>query len=251
MGAFTMGSRKLLLLVMILGVCAIWVGTVAHLWFGKDPDRGRNPCLGYLDQSYGKGTPAGARNRQGRCAALSCRRGARDATGATGIGGPSSYFDVKSGRTSRTWQGSAAGMEGMHMVPDTGIMALRSPYATTMWDYINRGMPLSKEGTLKPDEVYALTAFLLYKNDVIKEDEVLDAQSLPKVKMPNRDGFAQPSGVEAWGAEAAWLPLNPSEWERRFPYLASSVQGSSLRDHAEHYLPVSRGIPDNNLFGMS
>jgi cytochrome c len=82
-------------------------------------------------------------------------------------------------------------MEGMHMVPDTGIMALRSPYAVTLWDYISRGMPLNREGTLKPDEVYSITAFLLYKNEVIKsEDEVLDAQSLPKVNMPNRKGFA-------------------------------------------------------------
>jgi cytochrome c len=71
-------------------------------------------------------------------------------------------------------------------------MALHSPYATVMWDYISRGMPLNKEGTLTPDEVYALTAFLLYKNGVIQESEVLDAQSLPKVKMPNRDGFVPP-----------------------------------------------------------
>jgi len=70
------------------------------------------------------------------------------------------------------------------------VMALHSPYATTIWDYINRAMPLSKEGTLKPNEVYALTAFILFKNGVIKEDEVMDAQSLPKVKMPNRDHFA-------------------------------------------------------------
>jgi len=79
------------------------------------------------------------------------------------------------------------------MVPDTGIMALRSPYAVTLWDYINRGMPLNREGRLKPDEVYALTAFLLfYRNDVIQsEDELLDAQTLPKVNMPNRKGFAE------------------------------------------------------------
>ena len=57
---------------------------------------------------------------------------------------------------------------------------------------LDRGMPLGKEGTLSPNEVYALTAFLLYKHDIIKEDEVMDAQSLPKVKMPNRDGFALP-----------------------------------------------------------
>ena len=69
-------------------------------------------------------------------------------------------------------------------------MALKAPYATTIWDYINRGMPLGKEGSLTPNEVYALTAFLLTKSGIIKEDEVMDAQSLPKVKMPNSQGFA-------------------------------------------------------------
>ena len=53
-------------------------------------------------------------------------------------------------------------------------------------------MPLGKEGTLTPNEVYSLTAFVLYKNNVIKEDEVMDAQSLSKVKMPNHDGFSRP-----------------------------------------------------------
>jgi hypothetical protein len=77
-------------------------------------------------------------------------------------------------------------------VNDNNVMALHSPFATVMWDYINRGMPLGKEGTLKPDEVYALTAFLFYKNGVIQEDAVMDAQSLPKVAMPNRQGFALP-----------------------------------------------------------
>ena len=75
---------------------------------------------------------------------------------------------------------------------DANTMALHSPFATVIWDYINRGMPLGKEGTLSANEVYALTAFLLYKNDVVKEDEVLDAQSLPKITMPNHDGFALP-----------------------------------------------------------
>jgi cytochrome c len=51
-------------------------------------------------------------------------------------------------------------------------------------------MPLGREGSLKPDEVYALTAFLLHKNEVITDDEVLDVQSLPKVRMPNHNGFA-------------------------------------------------------------
>jgi cytochrome c len=81
-------------------------------------------------------------------------------------------------------------------VNDSNVLALHSPYATVMWDYINRGMPLGKEQTLAPDEVYALTAFLLFKNNVITEEEVMDAQSLPKVVMPNRDGAARPP--EPW-----------------------------------------------------
>src|ERR1700754_1199146 len=70
-------------------------------------------------------------------------------------------------------------------------LPLRSPYATTVWDYINRGMPLGLEGTLKPDEVYSLTAYLLFLNKVIPEDQVLDKQSLPKVKMPIGDDYAK------------------------------------------------------------
>jgi hypothetical protein len=75
-------------------------------------------------------------------------------------------------------------------VNDNNTMAVHSPYATVIWDYINRGMPLGKEGSLKPDEVYALTAFLLFRNNVIKEDEVMNEKTLPAVKMPNAKGLA-------------------------------------------------------------
>ena len=71
------------------------------------------------------------------------------------------------------------------------------PYPTIAWDYINRAMPRTQEGSLKPDEVYSLTAFILYKNGVIKEADVMDAQSLPKVRMPNRNGFV-PSEPPGW-----------------------------------------------------
>jgi cytochrome c len=70
------------------------------------------------------------------------------------------------------------------------ILPVRAPFATIVWDYINRGMPLGREGSLKPDEVYALTAFLLNLNEVIPEDFVLDQQSLPKVKMPIGEDYA-------------------------------------------------------------
>lgn len=78
-------------------------------------------------------------------------------------------------------------------IRDGNVMAMHAPFATVIWDFINRGMPFKQEGSLKPDEVYALTAFILYKNGVIGgEDDVLDQQSLPKVKMPNADGAAIP-----------------------------------------------------------
>ena len=77
------------------------------------------------------------------------------------------------------------------------------PYATTIWDYIHRAMPPKGEGTLEADEVYALTALMLFWNDIIRENAVMDAQSLPKVQMPNRDGFI-PAKPERW-----WKPGIP------------------------------------------
>jgi len=63
------------------------------------------------------------------------------------------------------------------------------PYPTIVWDYINRAMPASNPGSLTPDEVYAVVAFLFYRNGIIKENDVLDEKTLPKVEMPNRQGF--------------------------------------------------------------
>ena len=70
------------------------------------------------------------------------------------------------------------------------ILPLRAPFATGVWDYINRAMPLNREGTLTPDEVYGLTAYLLFINGVIPEDQVLDQQNLAAVKMPLGDKYA-------------------------------------------------------------
>lgn len=63
------------------------------------------------------------------------------------------------------------------------------PYATTVWDYINRAMPFNQPGLLKPPEVYAVVAYILNLNGIIGNGQVMDAKSLPKVIMPNRDGF--------------------------------------------------------------
>src|SRR5215470_9704741 len=63
------------------------------------------------------------------------------------------------------------------------------PYATTVFDYIRRAMPYPQPHSLTNDAVYAVTAYLLYLNGVIAEDDVINAQTLPLVKMPNRDNF--------------------------------------------------------------
>ncbi len=70
------------------------------------------------------------------------------------------------------------------------------PFATMIWDYINRAMPpnlynipVDPDQKLTADQVYALTAFLLYRNNIIGEGDVIDANTLPKIEMPNRNGF--------------------------------------------------------------
>jgi cytochrome c len=63
------------------------------------------------------------------------------------------------------------------------------PYATTLFDYIRRAMPFNESKSLTSDEVYAVSAHILQLNGVIGAEDAMDAQSLPKVKMPNRDGF--------------------------------------------------------------
>ena len=70
------------------------------------------------------------------------------------------------------------------------------PYATTLFDYVRRAMPLNAPLSLSDDEVYAVSAYVLYLNGIVGEDSAMNAQSLPRVKMPNRDGF-----VSGWPSQ--------------------------------------------------
>lgn len=63
------------------------------------------------------------------------------------------------------------------------------PYATTLWDYIHRAMPFKEPGTLSDEQVYAVTAYILHLNGLVGETDPVDAESLPKIMMPNREGF--------------------------------------------------------------
>src|ERR1700730_12335472 len=63
------------------------------------------------------------------------------------------------------------------------------PYATTIFDYVRRAMPYNESKSLTNDELYAVVAYILQLNGVVGENDTIDARTLPKVKMPNRDGF--------------------------------------------------------------
>ena len=67
------------------------------------------------------------------------------------------------------------------------------PYATTLFDYVRRAMPLANPLSLSDDEVYAVSAYVLFLNGIVGEDAQMNAQTLPQVKMPNRDGFVDMS----------------------------------------------------------
>ena len=175
-----MGSHKVVTISLLLGSL---LGSPA---FAQSPTYGvgRTPTaeeLRRMDISIG---PTGEELPPGRGTAkegaqVYAQKACIACHGAAGIGGLAPALQSKQGADVPVWKKER-------------ILPLRSPYATTVWDYINRGMPLGLEGTLTPDEVYSLTAYLLFLNKVIPEDQVLDKQSLPKVRMPIGDDFGKP-----------------------------------------------------------
>ena len=190
MGACTMGLRRLLLVmgIVIPLLCELGWAQSPTYGLGKTPTPEEIRAWDIAISPAGQELPPGSGSaKEGaplyaqKCAA--CH-------GATGSGGRAPQL-IKTDTTAP----APGGKQPPCLSPcirGTNVMGIHSPYATAIWDYINRGMPFGKEGTLKPDEVYALTAFLLYKNGVIPEDQVVDAQSLPQIKMPNRDGYVLP-----------------------------------------------------------
>jgi cytochrome c len=63
------------------------------------------------------------------------------------------------------------------------------PYATTLWDHINRAMPFNQPRSLPPNDVYSVTAFVLFLNGIVGETQEINEKTLPAIRMPNRDGF--------------------------------------------------------------
>ena len=171
-----MGLLRVLPLVLFMGVSALAQSRTYGVGRTPSPEeiRAWDISIGPTGEELppGHGTPKeGAQIYRTKCAV--CH-------GATGIEGKAPILKSKAG---------PAGSDTDIWARER-ILPLRAPFATIVWDYINRAMPLNREGTLTADEVYALSAFLLNINGVIPEDVVLDAKSLPKVKMPIGDRYA-------------------------------------------------------------
>ncbi|MCU1327764.1 MAG: cytochrome class [Bryobacterales bacterium] len=174
------------LAVAVLALCPpAWTQSPTYK-LGRSPTAEEIRSQDIAISPTGKELPAGQGTAK-EGATLYVRKGCAGCHGATGSGAHAPTLISRKGPQTATAVPCLA-----PCVNDSNTMGVHSPFATTIWDYINRGMPLGKEGSLTPNEVYALTAFLLYKNDIIKKDELMDARSLPKVKMPNRDGAALP-----------------------------------------------------------
>jgi hypothetical protein len=190
-----MGLSRIFLVATVFGICQTgWTQSPTY-GVGRTPTEQEIRSWDIAISPTGKELPVGhGTAKEG--AALYVKKGCAACHGAMGSGAHAptliSRKDVHAASSPASSPMGAALFCLAPCVNDSNTMGIHSPFATTIWDYINRGMPLGKEGSLTPNEVYALTAFLLFKSDVIKEDEVMDTQSLPKVKMPNRDGFALP-----------------------------------------------------------
>jgi len=171
-----MGSHSVLPIAFVLLMGASALAQGPGFGIGRTPTREEIKALDISIGPSGEELPAG-KGTATEGAQLYRTKGCAGCHGAQGIEGPAPNLKSRDPKNPDLW---ARGR----------ILPLRAPFATTVWDYINRGMPLNREGTLTPDEVYSLTAFLLSINDVIPEDQVLDQQSLPKIKMPIGDNYA-------------------------------------------------------------
>ena len=136
MGAFTMGFLKLLLLVMILGICRVgWTQSPTY-GLGKTPSAEEIRVWDISISPTGKELPPG-RGTAKEGAQLYVRKGCAGCHGPTGAGGKAPTLIVAKGAS--TAPGAMPGMDMGIMGP--GLMAVSAPYATIMWDYISRGMP--------------------------------------------------------------------------------------------------------------
>jgi cytochrome c len=172
-----------LILIAVSAAPAAWTATPAPLGLGQPASPAEIAGWDIDVRADGAGLPPGRGSvDQGRTLYATACAGCHGLAGAGGpmdalVGGRGSLATAKPVRTVGSYW----------------------PYATTLFDFIRRAMPFDAPQSLTPDQVYALCAYLLSLNGIVPANTVLDAATLPRVRMPNRDGFTGPNGESKGG----------------------------------------------------
>ena len=177
-----MRCSKLLLAVIVMIACGAALAQEPVFHLGRTPTEEEINAIDLSIHPSGRRLPPG--KGPAKEGATIYAKKCVQCHGPTGAEGPSlpgavklwPYSSARGGYVPPTLAGGKNGMEGIWA----------SPVATTMWSYIKRAMPPRGEGSLSADEVYALTAWLLYRRGVIWENDTMNAKTLPNAPMPNR-----------------------------------------------------------------
>jgi mono/diheme cytochrome c family protein len=178
MGALKMRFSKLLAAgTALLAASASLAQTPSYTNVGRTPTKEEIRAWDISVGPDGKGLPPGQGTSKEGAAIFAAK--CAICHGAVGEGG----------KIGPRLVGGNADLESLTTIQPARTIGGYWPYATTVWDYINRTMPRNQGGSLSANEVYALTAFILSKSSIIQEGDIMDAKTLPKVQMPNRNGF--------------------------------------------------------------
>jgi len=177
------GNKNKYQFFVMVAVLAVSVAVTGPAWaqtfgFGSTPSAAEIAAIDIDAMPDGRGLPSGSGTPalgkvvyETQCAAChgDKMQGVKAADGAALIGGRASMTTAKQKRTVESYW----------------------PYATTLFDFVKRAMPFNAPGSLTDDQVYAVTAYILNRGKIIGENATMNAKTLPKVNMPNKDGFIQ------------------------------------------------------------
>ena len=170
-------SRLLLTGILLLASCTVLAQTPDYKNVGRTPTKEEIQAWDISVGPDGKGLPAGHGTAKEGATIFAAKCAVCHGPNAEG------------GKIGPRLMGTKADTESLTTLRPVRTAGGYWPFATTVWDYINRGMPRNQGGTLSANEVYSLTAFILSKSGIIQEGDVMDEKTLPKVQMPNRNGF--------------------------------------------------------------
>ncbi len=192
-----MGSLKLVPILLLLASPAL----AQTYGVGRTPSAEELAASSITISPEGVGLPKG-RGTPAEGEKLFVEKGCSGCHGEAAVGGLTAApnLQAKKGPEVSAWDRGG----GANGIP------VKAPYATIAFDFIRRGMPLGNEGSLTPDEVYSLTAYLFALNKIIPQDQVLDQDNLAKVKMPIGDDWAKvPGASRDWKSDSPRLAGYP------------------------------------------